>query len=351
MNKTFTKLLLAGLICTLTWQINPTKQVQAAEIAINEQNFPDEIFRKTVKDFDINHDGILSEQELQRVTKLEIDLRNVVQTEDGHYQQVNGESIEGVEFFNNLDTVVVKSKLPVKGDLQKNRKLKIIYYDAYDLEPQDVSWEEIEKFFPLSQVEYFELENAPKITKITLPSTDKLKTFIVKKCEKVQEIDIKKAKKLKRFSVENTDVKKIDLSKNCELTRLEVHSGEKGYWQQLRTDEWQDDYAFMPTKNKCKIIFPKKNKISTLSCYTADKQLDIRSCKKLKKLYVSQKTKIKCDTKWYKKNRKKLKLYADSFLQNKPKKTIKKKTTILKLHEVYDANYRFVTESEIDGET
>ena len=67
MKKTFTKLLLTGLLCTLVWQINSVEQAQAVvvnseymqEIPLNATHFPDETFRQYVSHaLDINKDGV-----------------------------------------------------------------------------------------------------------------------------------------------------------------------------------------------------------------------------------------------------------------------------------------------------
>lgn len=346
MKKRFTKLLLTGFICTLVWQINPAKQAQAAEVAINEQNFPDESFRKIVKsNFDNDQNGILSDEELRWATELEIDLRNVVQAEDGHYQQVNGESIEGIEYLENLQYVNVKNKLPSKGNLKKNQKLKSV---SYDVDSQSTSWAEIEKFFPMNQVEYFEVMNAPKITRITLPTTDKMTTFSVKKCKALSQLNIQKAKKLTKFRMENTAVKTMDFSKNTKLTEVSIQFGTVGILKNLRSLKTEDSSVCVGMKNSCKIIFPKNNKITKLNYYTKDKKLDISSCKKLKELHVSLKTKIQSEAKWYKKNHKKLKIYGDGILQKKPTKSNKKKNVVLKLREKDDTNYKFVSEEELE---
>ena len=76
MKKTFTKLLLTGLLCTLVWQINSVEQAQAVvvnseymqEIPLNATHFPDETFRQYVSyALDINKDGVLSREEREDI--------------------------------------------------------------------------------------------------------------------------------------------------------------------------------------------------------------------------------------------------------------------------------------------
>ena len=46
---------------------------QDGSVAINEMNFPDDVFRPKIEVYDKNRDGILSDSENRKITKLEFE--------------------------------------------------------------------------------------------------------------------------------------------------------------------------------------------------------------------------------------------------------------------------------------
>ena len=99
----------------------------ACAVAINKQNFPDDVFRKYVSDnFDKNNDGKLSIIEINKITQVELDNRGI-------------ESLKGIEFFKQLHFFSCTNNQLNDLDVSKNRKLKILCCDGNCLTELDVS--------------------------------------------------------------------------------------------------------------------------------------------------------------------------------------------------------------------
>lgn len=62
-----------------------------SSVEINESNFPDETFRNLVRNFDVNSDGTLSDEEIAGVNK------------DINVYDKNITSLKGIEYFTALE--------------------------------------------------------------------------------------------------------------------------------------------------------------------------------------------------------------------------------------------------------
>ena len=70
--------------------------IALADVEINEENFPDEMFREYVRQFDKNMDGVISDDELHEV--------NIISIEGAR-------SLEGIQYFTELTILQCKGKL------------------------------------------------------------------------------------------------------------------------------------------------------------------------------------------------------------------------------------------------
>lgn len=94
------------------WEIDPSSDA----IAIDETNFPDYWFRQEVGGFDTDEDQYLSTAEIAEVTEI-------------RYGGLM-ESLKGIEFFTELETLDIGNCPITELDLSKNTKLK--YLQCYD---------------------------------------------------------------------------------------------------------------------------------------------------------------------------------------------------------------------------
>ena len=72
-------------------------------------------------------------------------------------------------------------------------------------------------------------------------------------------------------------------------------------------------------EQSCKVKFAAKNKIKKLEYYAANKQIDLSQLTALREVSITKDTSVKVSKKWYKKTKKKLKVYSEGFLQKKLK--------------------------------
>ena len=95
--------LLAVLLCAFA----------AADVAIDETNFPDQIFRDYVKRFDRDGSGVLTEEELNAVDSIDL-------TQASDYIH----SIQGIEYFQVLHSLNCGSHPLSNLDLKKNKQME-----------------------------------------------------------------------------------------------------------------------------------------------------------------------------------------------------------------------------------
>lgn len=97
-----------------------------APIAINDSNFPDESFRAYVKTFDWNSDGFLSGAEIMQTDIIDV-------------RDMNISTLKGIEYFENLDTLICDNNVLTGLDISKNRFLQYLSCNSNKLTTLDVS--------------------------------------------------------------------------------------------------------------------------------------------------------------------------------------------------------------------
>ncbi len=99
---------------------------QEQTIAINENNFPDKIFRKFVAQFDTDQNREFSQAEIDAVKSIKI-------------RSVGVEDLKGIEFFTSLKELDCLDNLLTKIDLSGNTKLEVLDCSYNRLTKLDVS--------------------------------------------------------------------------------------------------------------------------------------------------------------------------------------------------------------------
>ena len=157
-----------------------TAALPAAEtgsIPINSTHFPDDNFIAYVElGCDKDHDGTLSQDELNRVTELYVDHANI-------------KDLTGIELFPNLDKLDCKYNNLTRLDVSKNTKLTKLYCESNQLTGLDLS----------------------KNTALT-----------VLYCESnhLTSLDLSKNTELTELNCQDNQLTSLDLSKNTALTIL-----------------------------------------------------------------------------------------------------------------------------------
>ena len=127
MNKRIISLCLALVLLLCLLPAAAPTAAAAGDVAINETNFPDEIFRSYVSEtFDQNGDGVLSPTEISNVTEIECSQRGIA-------------SLKGIEFFTALETLYCNDNQLTLLDVSRNAALKWLYCDNNQLKSLDVS--------------------------------------------------------------------------------------------------------------------------------------------------------------------------------------------------------------------
>ncbi len=120
----------------------------AADIAIDETNFPDENFRNYISDnFDTDIDGSLSASEIANVTKIDVDGKNIADlTGIGYFTALtilycNNNKLTSIDLSQNtkLEKLELMSNQLTSIDLSQNIKLKVLVLSYNQLTSIDLS--------------------------------------------------------------------------------------------------------------------------------------------------------------------------------------------------------------------
>ena len=99
-----------------------------AQVAIDETNFPDELFRAYVlENFDTDQDGSLSDAEREAVTSIDV------------YRESSLTSLQGLEYFPSLEILECSETGLTSLDVSRNPALRELYCNFTDLTSLDVS--------------------------------------------------------------------------------------------------------------------------------------------------------------------------------------------------------------------
>lgn len=166
-------------------------------IKIDETNFPDSVFRKYVtQKYDLDSDGVLSEYEA--------DIRSISVDEMGI------QSLQGIEFFPNLERLFFSRNEVSSIDISKNPKLTHITCSRNKLTSLDVSKNTVLEGLYIS-------EN--QITSLDVSMLPELRMLICSK-NKLSSIDVSKNTKLRDLGIDGNAISSIDVSNNLDLDSL-----------------------------------------------------------------------------------------------------------------------------------
>ena len=108
----------------------------AQGIEINEENFPDENFRKYLLVQDYGRDKILTDEEIEGITGIYLDNDYYV---DGYDNGKNIRNLKGIEFFTALTFLACSYNQLTSLDVSNNKALQYLYCDGNQLTSLDVS--------------------------------------------------------------------------------------------------------------------------------------------------------------------------------------------------------------------
>ena len=193
--KIFTLLISMLLVCAICF----TAGAEEAGIKIDEENFPDAVFRAEIQCYDLDKDLVLSKSEAARIQEIELADRRL-------------ESLQGIEYLNELRVLACDSNKLKTLDLSKNAKLTELYCGNNMLTELDVSNN------PELLVLYC---NYNRLKTMDLSKNTKLTSF---ECgeNKLTELDVSNNPELAELNIVWNDISSIDTSNNPKLTELAI---------------------------------------------------------------------------------------------------------------------------------
>ena len=190
------------------------------DVAIDATNFPDENFRKYVKDnFDKNPaDDVLSQGELDAVTKIEVSGKNI-------------RNLEGIKYFRYLSKLYCSYNQLTSLDVSKNTSLDFLICFNNQLTSLDVSKNKVLSSLECNnnQLTSLDVSKNPllgnlecaynQLTSLDVSNNTELHTLYCA-YNQLTSLDVSKNTKLDQLVCFNNQLTSLDVSKNLELNYL-----------------------------------------------------------------------------------------------------------------------------------
>ena len=193
------------------WILAVPSPVKAADVPIDETNFPDEYFRAYVLEYvDEDEDGVLSAEEAAGVT--ELSFMYVEDDLDDSNPMIS--SFQGIEFFPNLEDLDCSYNAIDELDVSKNTALVFLTCPGCGLTKLDVS-----KNTKLVELGCYD----NSLSTIDVSACLDLETLICSNTD-LTALDVSKNTKLDTLYCDNNDLEKLDISQNKELTALTCYN-------------------------------------------------------------------------------------------------------------------------------
>ena len=171
--------------------------VQSADVAIDNNNFPDANFRTIVEGFDNNKDGSLSDTEIAAVKKINCFRKRIT-------------NLKGIEYFTSLNNLWCAENKLTALDVSKNTALTDLYCSRNQLTTLDVS-----KNTALTDLDC----GYNQLTTLDVSKNTAL-TYLSCGYNQLTTLDVSKNTALTYLSCRNNQLTTLDVSKNTALTKL-----------------------------------------------------------------------------------------------------------------------------------
>jgi len=168
-----------------------------AGIAIDATNFPDDNFRAWLLRQDYGQDGVLTEEEIQAVTEIDVHQKGI-------------SVLKGIEFFTALTTLECSSNQLTSLDVSLNTALVGLYCNVNQLTSLDVSNNTALQNLSCS-------EN--QLTSLDVTKNVKLE-FLNCEANKLTSLDVSKNTALQNLSCSENQLTSLDVTKNVKLEFL-----------------------------------------------------------------------------------------------------------------------------------
>ena len=168
------------------------------DVAIDETNFPDAVFRDHIADnYDSDKNGKLDQDEISIIYSLSVSYLNIG-------------SLKGVEYFGSLTWLFCDGNRLTTLDVSKNTGLVLLNCSSNQLKSIDLSGN------PQLQTLYI---SDNQLTKLDVSKNTEL-TDLFCRNNAITSLDLSKNTKLKQLILNQTRISALDLSSNTELTQI-----------------------------------------------------------------------------------------------------------------------------------
>ena len=255
------------------------------EIAINEENFPDENFRSWLLSQSYGSDGVLTEEEIAGVNKINVYRESI-------------QSLKGIEYFTALTYLNCSFNPLTSLDVSKNTALTYLNCNGNQLTLLDVSKNTAltELYCTGNQLTSLDVSKNTALTSLNcylnlLTSIDVSKntalTYLSCSYNQLTSLDLSKNTALTRLDCYSNQLTSLDLSKNTSLTELFCDGN------QLTSLDVSKNTAL--TRLDCysnqltSLDVSKNTALTQLYCYSNQlTSLDLSGCTALTQLYCYQ---------------------------------------------------------------
>ena len=236
------------------------KQTIDGKTDINEQNFPDENFRNWVLSQEYGADGVLTNEELENVTSLNVSSLKI-------------HSLKGIEYFTALKVLNCRSNKLTTLDLSKNTTLENIVCVGNNLTAIDISG--------CTELDTLAC-SGNSLTALDVSKNKKLKCL---ECysNQLTALDLSKNTALRRLHCNNNQLTTLDVSKNTAL-RLLVCSNNQLAMLDVTQNSALTSLTCMNNKLMTLIVSDNKS-LEGITCFGNQlTSLDVSGCSSLKSL-------------------------------------------------------------------
>ena len=197
----------------------------ASGVAINSTNFPDAQFREAISVHDTNRDGYLSQQEIDYTINI-------------HCENMGVYSVQGIEYFTELEGLWCKGNHISDWDLSSNTHLKGIWCSNNDFTSLDFTGlDELVwvycfecqltsiNFRNNPELAYIECNSNPDLSSLDVTQNSKLENLFCSRCG-LTSLDLSGNPLLCELAAFKNNLTSLDVSNNPKLKRLDVWDNE-----------------------------------------------------------------------------------------------------------------------------
>ena len=251
-------LLPAGIMFEREFTLDVSEEGTADVIVIDNEKFPDDIFRKYVlESVDLNGNGRLSDEEIAAVTEINVEGLGI-------------KSLAGIEYFPALAVLICQNNNLTELDVTQNTALTVLICDNNQLTALDVSNNAAltELYFAGNQLTALDVNNNVALTGLDCSANQ------------LTSLDVSNNINLKKLWCQYNDLTALDLSKNIALTYLRCR------YNQLTALDMSKNTAltelYCDNNNLTTLNLGSNSVLSTLQCENNSlTQIDITGCPQL----------------------------------------------------------------------